>query len=82
MTRKLSPELLRRIDSLSGCQGRWIVDCRALEGDYSYALRSLSEPCLYSSLLVPVGADYRWVMTLRAFIAVMPESSVMSSAKS
>jgi len=47
MTRKLSPELLRRIDSLSGCQGRWIVDCRELEGDYSYALRSLSEPWPY-----------------------------------
>jgi hypothetical protein len=43
MTRKLSPELLRRIDSLSGCQGRWLVDCRELEGNYSYALRSLSE---------------------------------------
>jgi hypothetical protein len=63
MTRKLSPELLRRIDAIDGCQGRWIVDCRALEGDYSYALRSLSEPCLYSSLLVPVGADYRcWAL--------------------
>jgi len=47
MTRKLSPELLRRIDSLSGCQGRWIVDCRELEGNYSYALRSLSEPWPY-----------------------------------
>ena len=43
MTRKLSPALLARIDRLSGCQGRWIVDCRELEGDYSYALRSLSE---------------------------------------
>ena len=47
MARKLSPELLRRIDSLSGCQGRWIVDCRELEGNYSYALRSLSEPWPY-----------------------------------
>ena len=47
MTRKLSPELLRRIESLSGCQGRWLVDCRELEGNYSYALRSLSEPWPY-----------------------------------
>jgi hypothetical protein len=40
----LSPELLSRIDRLSGCyHGRWIVDCRAIEGDYSYALRSLSD---------------------------------------
>jgi hypothetical protein len=63
MTRKLSPELLRRIDSLSGCQGRWIVDCRELEGNYSYALRDLQEPCLYSSLLVPVGDDHRcWAL--------------------
>lgn len=43
MARKLSPALLARIDRLSGCRGRWIVDCRELEGDYSYALRSLSE---------------------------------------
>jgi hypothetical protein len=63
MTRKLSPELLRRIDSLSGCQGRWIVDCRELEGNYSYALRDLQESCLYSSLLVPVGDDHRcWAL--------------------
>ena len=63
MTRNLSPELLRRIDSLSGCQGRWIVDCRELEGDYSYALRRLQEPSLYSSLLVPVGDDRRcWAL--------------------
>ncbi len=41
---KLSPSLLSRIDRLSGCQGRWIVDCRAIEGNYSYALRSLSDP--------------------------------------
>ncbi len=39
----LSPALLSRIDRLSGCNGRWIVDCRELEGNYSYALRSLSE---------------------------------------
>ena len=39
----LSPALLSRIDRLSGCNGRWIVDCRELEGSYSYALRSLSE---------------------------------------
>lgn len=63
MARKLSPELLRRIDSLSGCQGRWIVDCRELEGNYSYALRDLQESCLYSSLLVPVGDDARcWAL--------------------
>jgi hypothetical protein len=43
MTRKLSPALLARIDRLSGCQGRWIVDCRELEGNYSYALRDLRE---------------------------------------
>jgi hypothetical protein len=63
MTRKLSPELLRRIDSLSGCQGRWIVDCRELEGNYSFALRDLQESCLYSSLLVPQGDDHRcWAL--------------------
>lgn len=39
----LSPALLSRIDRLSGCQGRWIVDCRSIEGDYSFALRSLSD---------------------------------------
>lgn len=39
----LSPALLSKIDSLSGCNGRWLVDCRAIEGDYSYALRSLSD---------------------------------------
>jgi len=39
----LSPALLSRIDRLSGCQGRWIVDCREIEGNYSYALRSLSD---------------------------------------
>lgn len=44
MPRTLSPALLSRIDRLSGCRGRWIVDCRELEGNYSYALRSLSEP--------------------------------------
>jgi len=46
MTRffSLSPALLSRIDRLSGCyHGRWVVDCRAIEGDYSYALRSLSD---------------------------------------
>lgn len=43
MPRKLSPALLSRLDRLSGCRGRWIVDCRELEGNYSYALRSLSE---------------------------------------
>lgn len=43
MPRKLSPALLSRIDRLSGCQGRWVVDCRAIEGNYSYALRELRE---------------------------------------
>lgn len=63
MTRNLSPELLNRIDRLSACQGRWVIDCRALEGDYSYALRSLGEPCLYSSLLIPQGDHVRcWAL--------------------
>lgn len=63
MARKLSPALLARIDRLSGCRGRWIVDCRELEGDRSYALRDLEESCLYSSLLVPVGDDHRcWAL--------------------
>ncbi len=39
----LSPALLSRVDRLSGCQGRWIVDCREIEDSYSYALRSLSD---------------------------------------
>jgi len=43
----LSPALLSRIDRLSGCNGRWIVDCREIEGSYSYALRSLSEQWPY-----------------------------------
>ena len=58
MTRNLSPELIRRIDAIDGCNGRWIVDCRAIEGGYSYALRDLQESCLYSSLLVPVGDEH------------------------
>lgn len=63
MTRNLSPALLSRIDRLSGCQGRWIVDCRTIEGDYSYALRDLTESSLYSSLLVPQGDDARcWAL--------------------
>jgi hypothetical protein len=45
----LSPALLSRIDRLSGCNGRWIVDCRELEGSYSYALRSLSEQWHFES---------------------------------
>lgn len=49
MTRNLSPELLQRIDRLSACQGQWVVDCRALEGDYSYALRSLGEAWPFSA---------------------------------
>ena len=43
MNRKLSPELLRRIDAINGCNGRWIVDTRAIEGNYSYALRDLKD---------------------------------------
>ena len=43
----LSPALLSRIDRFSGCNGRWIVDCREIEGSYSYALRSLSEQWPY-----------------------------------
>lgn len=43
MARNLSPELLRRIDALDGCAGRWIVDCRELEGGAGYALRSLQD---------------------------------------
>lgn len=61
MARKLSPALLARIDRLSGCQGRWIVDCRELEGDYSYALRSLSEAWLLPTehlTSYPVGGLY------------------------
>lgn len=45
----LSPALLSRINRLSGCNGRWIVDCRELEGSYSYALRSLSEQWPFES---------------------------------
>ena len=45
----LSPALLSRINRLSGCNGRWIVDCRELEGSCSYALRSLSEQWPYES---------------------------------
>lgn len=41
--KNLSPELLRRIDRLSGCRGRWIIDARAIEGNYGYAIRSLGE---------------------------------------
>ena len=40
---KLSPELQRRIDSLDGCQGRWLIDNRKTDGDYSFAFRSLGE---------------------------------------
>ena len=43
MNRKLSPELLRRIDAINGCNGRWIVDTRAIEGNYSFALRDLKD---------------------------------------
>jgi len=50
MTRNLSPELLRRIDALASCRGRWIVDCRELEGNASYALRSLDDSSLWPTL--------------------------------
>lgn len=59
MTRKLSPALLERIDHLSGCRGRWIVDCRAIEGDSSYALRSLGDSFLMPT---PDGERY-WKAT-------------------
>lgn len=42
--RNLSPALLERIAAVDGCRGRWIVDTRAVDGDYSYALRSLGDP--------------------------------------
>jgi hypothetical protein len=41
--RTLSPALLSRLGRLSGCRGRWIVDCREIEGQYGFALRSLSD---------------------------------------
>jgi hypothetical protein len=63
MARNLSPALLTKIDQINGCQGRWIIDCRELEGDRSYALRDLQESCLYSSLTVPQGDDARcWAL--------------------
>ena len=43
MTRNLSPELLRRLDAIDGCSGRWLVDCRELEGRGSYALRDFMD---------------------------------------
>lgn len=58
MLRSLSPALLSRIDRLSGCQGRWIVDCRAIEGHYSYALRSLSDH--WPILIGPEGVARVW----------------------
>lgn len=59
MPRTLSPALLSRIDRLSGCQGRWIVDCRAIEGNYSYAFRSPGDPF---QLETPEGLRY-WRVT-------------------
>lgn len=59
MTRTLSPALLSRLDRLSGCRGRWIVDCRAIEGDYSYAFRSLGDPL---QIETPEGIRY-WRVT-------------------
>jgi len=47
---KLSPELQHRIDALDGCQGRWLIDNRKTDGNYSFAFRSLGE-----SLCCPDG---------------------------
>lgn len=46
----LAPELLRRIDALDGCRGRWIVDCRELEGGACYALRALDDASFWPTL--------------------------------
>lgn len=66
MARNLSPEVLRRIDALSGCRGRWIVDCRALEGNASYALRSLDDSSFWPTesgaswaAVEPDGSPYK-----------------------
>lgn len=41
---KLSPALLARIDAIDGCQGRWIIDNRKVDGNYySFALRNIGE---------------------------------------
>jgi hypothetical protein len=40
---KLSPTLLARINSIDGCQGRWLIDNRKVDGPYSYAMRSIGE---------------------------------------
>jgi hypothetical protein len=39
----LSPALLSRIDAIDGCQGRWILDNRKVDGNYSFAMRSIGE---------------------------------------
>lgn len=57
----LSPELQRRIDAIDGCSGRWIIDNRAIEGNYSFALRSLGESFATS--------DARYVSTATAAAA-------------
>jgi hypothetical protein len=49
-TPRLSPELLRRLDALDGCRGRWIVDCRELESGASYALRALDDASFWLTL--------------------------------
>lgn len=54
----LSPELQRRIDAIDGCSGRWIIDNRAIDGDYSFAFRSLGESFATS--------DARYVSTATA----------------
>lgn len=57
--RRLSPELLRRINALSGCRGRWIVDCRELEHGASYALRGLDDASFWR-LPLQDGAERCW----------------------
>lgn len=57
--RRLSPELLRRMDALSGCRGRWIVDCRELEAGASYALRGLDEASFWR-LPLQDGVERCW----------------------
>lgn len=42
-TPRLSSALLERIDAIDGCQGQWLVDNRAIEGDYSFAFRAIGE---------------------------------------
>lgn len=57
MGRKLSPALLARLEALDGCRGRWIVDCRAIEGDRGYALRGLKDASFWP---MPDGSGRSW----------------------